>query len=80
MYMIECVCVCVCFQLSLKQEAVQQAQEKVGGLQALVDELEEQLEEGRRERESLATAWEQEIANIHSQVKLSSVIVQNLTL
>ena len=68
-----CMCVCVCFQLSLKQEAVQQAQEKVSGLQALVGELEEQLEEGRRERESLAIAWEQEIANMHSQVKLSSV-------
>lgn len=50
-----------------------QAQVKVASLQALVEELERRLEEEARERENLASTWDQEMTAMQLQVK------QNLT-
>ena len=71
-YVIMCLFVKSCVQLSLKLEAVEQAQEKVASLQALVEDLEGRLEEEKGEREDFAAAWEQEITTLQSQVNYSS--------
>ena len=55
------------------------AQEKVASLQGLVEELERQLGEERKEREELVTAWEEEVADIQSQVSCRACIIDLLT-
>lgn len=47
---------------------MEQAQKKVATLQTLVEEMEGQVEEERKERETLVVTWEEEVANMQSQV------------
>ena len=65
---------CVCVKLLVKEAVAEQAQEKVAGLQELMEELERRVEEGKRERESLTAKWEQEMTALSSQVSRVCIV------